>query len=119
MRLFQIVELAPHVRPAGGLLDAPIFIELIEACVGIGLQRALKLLQMPLGMFAFAIRRIGKPDRGCGRIAGRTIIANISPQASRLGLALARSQHRHRRVIGVQFARADHIAPQRFHQRLQ
>jgi len=50
MRLFQIVELAPHMRPARSLLNAAIFVELIESRVGIGLQRATKLLQMLRGM---------------------------------------------------------------------
>ena len=56
MRLFQIVEVAPHMRPARGRLNAAIFVELIEARIGIGLQRATKLFQMLRGMFAFAIR---------------------------------------------------------------
>jgi len=58
MRLLQIVELASAMRPTRGLLNATIFVELIEPGVGIGLQRATKLLQMPFRMFAFAIRRI-------------------------------------------------------------
>ena len=35
----DVVELAPHVRPAGRLLD-PLAVELIEAGIGIGLQHA-------------------------------------------------------------------------------
>ena len=109
VRLFQIVELAPHVRPARGLMNAAIFVELIEARVGIGLQRAAKLLQMLRGMLALAIRRVGKPHGGRGGVARRTIIANVGPQAPGLRLALARSQHRHRRVIGVQLTRGHHV----------
>ena len=48
----SIPELAPHVRPAGSFPDAVIFIELIESCVGIGLQRATEVSQMLLRMFA-------------------------------------------------------------------
>lgn len=55
VRLFQIVELAPHMRPTRGLLDTPIFVELIESRIGIGLQRATKRFQMLRGMLAFAI----------------------------------------------------------------
>jgi hypothetical protein len=55
VRLLQIVEVTPHVRPARGLLDATIFIELIESRIGIRLQRAAKLFQMLRGMLAFAI----------------------------------------------------------------
>ena len=113
VRLFQIVEVTPHVRPARCVLNATIFIELIESRIGIRLQRAAKLFQMLRGMFAFAIGRVGEPNGGRGGVARRTIIANIRPQSPCLGLALARSQHRHRRVIGVQFAGGHHVATQR------
>jgi hypothetical protein len=44
------------MRPARGLLDAAVFVELIESRVGISLQRATKRFQMLRGMLAFAIR---------------------------------------------------------------
>jgi len=41
------------VRPTGDFLNAAIlFIELVESGVGIGLERAPKLAQMLLGVFA-------------------------------------------------------------------
>ena len=64
MRLFYIVEVAAHMCPACGWLDEAVFVELIESRVGIRLQRAVKHLQVPLGMFAFAIRRVSEPHRG-------------------------------------------------------
>ena len=48
MRLLQIVKLAPHVRPARRLLDAAVFVKLIESGIGIGLQPAAELAQVPL-----------------------------------------------------------------------
>ena len=39
MRLLQIIEVTPHVRPTRRVLDANIFIELIESRIGIRLQR--------------------------------------------------------------------------------
>ena len=90
MRLFQIVEVAPHVGPTRGLLNATALVELIEPRVGIRLQDATELLQMPLRMFPFAIRRVGEPYRGRRPIARGTIIANVGPQSPRLGLALTR-----------------------------
>ena len=56
MGLFQIVEVTPHMRPARGRLNAAILVELIEARIGIRLQRTAKLFQMLRWMFAFAIR---------------------------------------------------------------
>ena len=52
-------------------------------------------------MFALAILGICEPHRRCGLIAGRPIIPHIGPQPGRLGLAVAGSQHRNGRVIGV------------------
>jgi hypothetical protein len=46
MRLLQIEEVTPHVRPARRVLDTNILIELIESRIGIGLQRSAKLFQM-------------------------------------------------------------------------
>jgi hypothetical protein len=68
-RLIQIVQVAPHMRPARRLLNATVLIEPIESSVGIGLQRAAKLLQMPFGMFPFAIRRVSKQNCILGRLA--------------------------------------------------
>jgi hypothetical protein len=38
------------------MLDAAIFVELVETRVGVSLQQAAKLFQVPPGMFALAIR---------------------------------------------------------------
>ena len=40
VRFHQLVELAPDVSPAGGLLNAAILVQLVEAGIGIGLQNA-------------------------------------------------------------------------------
>ena len=45
-----------------------------------------------------------------------TIIANIRPQPSGLGLAVARRQHRNRRVVGMSLSH-EYIAAQCFDQR--
>src|SRR5207249_11642814 len=44
--------------------NAPVFVKLVESSVGISLQRAPELPQVPRGVLAFAIRRIGKPHGG-------------------------------------------------------
>jgi hypothetical protein len=51
MGLDQIKELAAHMRHAGRFPDATPLIEWIEPGVGIGLQDARELSQMPLRMF--------------------------------------------------------------------
>ncbi len=70
-------------------------------------------------MLPFPIRRVGEPHCRRCLAACRTIVADISPQAPRLRLAVTWRQHRHGHIIAVQFLRAQHILLQRFHQRLQ
>src|SRR5580658_8883553 len=74
--LFEVIELAANVRPASHLLNPIIFIELIETCVGICLQRTLKRPQMLLGVFASAIGRVRKPYCRSSRIARWSVVAN-------------------------------------------
>ncbi len=91
MGYLQVVELAPHVRPAGRFLDLSAFIKMMESGVGIGLQDAAEAAQMFSRMLTTTIRRVGKPHRCRCVVTGRTIIPHIGPQASGLGLAIARS----------------------------
>ena len=63
MRLVQIKELAPHMRPARRFLNRPVGAQHIKAAIGIGLQNALERLQMRLRMFTASIRRVSKPKR--------------------------------------------------------
>src|SRR3974390_2133311 len=89
VRLLQVVELAPNVRPTSDFLNAAIlFIELIESSIGVCLQPALKLPQMPLRMFALAIRGVREPNRRGRGVTRRAIIPHLSPQSSCLGLAM-------------------------------
>lgn len=119
MRFHQVVELAPDVRQTRRLLNGPIFIELVEARVGVGLKNAAEIAEMLLWMLSLAIWRVSKPNCRSCRIAGGTIIANIGPEAASLGLAVPRSQYRNRGVVGVQFVSRHHIAAQSLEQRLQ
>ena len=77
-----------------------------------------EVAQMLLRMLALAIRRVGEPHGRRRGIAGGTIIANVSPQPPGLRLAVAGSQHRNRRVVGMQLVAAEHVAAQRLDQRL-
>src|ERR1700733_5802539 len=76
--------------PAGGFYDPSRFVELIESRIAVGLQDARVTLQMLCRMFPFSIRRVGEPHRRSLFTARRPIVANICPQAARLGLSIAR-----------------------------
>lgn len=52
--LMDVVELAPRMCPAGGLADVAAAIEVVEAGISVGLQRALESLQVSSRMLAFA-----------------------------------------------------------------
>src|SRR5208283_2840209 len=95
----QLVELAPHMCPAGRFLDGSVLIKMMKPGIRIRLQRATEAAQMFSGMLATAIRRVGEPYGGGSAIARGAIIPDIGPQPSRLGLAVTRRQHRDRRVI--------------------
>src|SRR5690606_34094619 len=105
----DIVDLAAGMGPAGGLLYPTGGVDLVIPGKGIGLQHTAEVLQVCLWMNALAIRRVPEPGGRCCRAAMRSIIANIGPQSTLLRLALAWCQNRHRRVIGVQFARSKHM----------
>ena len=119
MRDVQIVKLPAHVRPAGRLLNASGFVDLVEPRVAIRLQRAREVAQVRLRMLALAIRRVGEPHRRRRRVSRGPVVAHIGPQPSRFCFSQAWRQHRNRRVVGVQLRRAHHVTPQRFHQRRQ
>lgn len=107
----DLVELAPCVCPAGDFNDGSCFVELLEASIGIGLQCALVELEMLAWVLALAVGRVGEPDGRRGRISGRSIIANVGPEPSSLGAAVAGCEHRDGRVVGVQLGcRHDVIA---------
>ncbi len=109
MRLVQIKELAPHMRPARRFLNRPVGAQHIKAAIGIGLQNALERLQMRLRMFTASIRRVSKPN-GRGRLlTRRLIIPLIRPPTIGLCLSVARRKYRHRGVISVLLIVREHV----------
>ena len=74
VRLVGIVEGAPGMRPAGGLLDPTIAVKMIESCVGVGLENAGEALEV----LAWGARRCGPgrnetaPAPGCRSIMNAT-----------------------------------------------
>ena len=112
----QVVELAPRVRPAGRFLNRAVLVEGVEAGVGIGLQHAVEVGQVRLRMDALAVGRVGKPHGRRRRCRRWPVVAHIGPQARRSGLAIARRQHRDRRIVGVQLCAGQDVAPNRIDQ---
>src|ERR1700739_3177985 len=92
----DVMKLAPGMGPAGDFIDAAATVEVMKSSVGIGLQRTLEVLQMHLGMLSLAIGRVGKPHGWRGAFTNRPLIANVGPEASGPGLAVAGSEHRNR-----------------------
>jgi hypothetical protein len=56
MRSVDVVKLAAGMRPAGRLANPARVIQMMEAGIRVGLQRAGEVLQMLAGMFTPAIR---------------------------------------------------------------
>jgi len=105
------------VGPTGRFAHSTIDIESIETAEAIGLQRAAEVLQMRAGVRSFAGSRVAIERRGRLTAARRPIIADIHPQPSGLGLAAARIEHRHWRIVGVHFGGGDDIATDQLRQR--
>src|ERR1700728_2787695 len=113
----DVVELAAGMSPAGRLANPASVIQMMEAGIGVGLQRAREVLQMFPGVFALTVRRVGEPNGGCGAGACRTVIAHVGPEPARLRLPVARREHRYRRVVGVQLRGTENMTAHRFNQR--
>src|SRR3569832_2912088 len=81
---------------------------MMEACIGISLQSSGEVLQMLPRMFSSAIFRIGEPISGSLLLACRPVVANIGPEPSGLGLAVAGREHWYGRVVGMTLAAGKH-----------
>ena len=108
------------MRPAGNLYDtrragkrqwrggrARDLVEFAEARIAIRMQPAGELGEMRAAVLTLAVGRVAIKDGRWRRTAVRALIAQIDPLSAGLGPARTRSQHRHRRVVGMDHT-ADH-----------
>ena len=105
----QLVEPGPRVRPAAGPRTG----------AAVGVDDAPEVRQMPLRMLALAVGRVEEQRRRRSRAGERPLVADISPQPPGFGLAGARRQYRHRRVVDMQRVRVHHLGGQCVDQRRQ
>ncbi len=103
--------------PAGNFINRAIAVQMMEPCIGVGLQATLEVLQMLPWMFALAVFRVREPDGRHSIFAGGPVIAPISPETPGLRSAAARRKHQHRRVVGVKLGSGEHMLPKRIDQR--
>ena len=115
----QIVELAARMCLACRFLYGAIDVKCIETGIRIGLQHALDGCLVSLRMDAFAVWRVGKPDRCWRGVAASAIVTHVGPQPCCFGLAIARCQDWNGGVVGVQLGASAHMAPDRVYQRAQ
>ena len=91
MRHMDVVELAPGVSPTRHFIDPPIAIQMVQAGIGVSLQGAGEVQQVPARMLSLALFRIREPDgRGSGLRRGADI-AHISPEMTGFGSFRRRS----------------------------
>jgi hypothetical protein len=107
------------MRPAGGLGDPVAGEQLVEPGIAVGVDDAAEGLQMRLRMLALAVGRIEEQRRRRARAGERPLVAHVDPEPSGLGLAGARRQHRHRRVVDMQGVRGHRLSGERINQRRQ
>src|SRR5947209_6269692 len=105
----DVVELAPHMRPAGDLghgrgLPVRGLIERPKTGIAVSLQEAVERGQVRARMLAPAIGRVAIDDRRRPLAAVGLFIPQIDPQSAGLGLAGARRQNRHRLSSACSFS---------------
>ena len=118
-RGMDVEELAPDMGPTGGFGDPVAGEQLVEPGIAVGMDDAGELLQVSSRMLAFAVLRVTEQRRRRPPTGERPLIANIDPQPPGLGLAGARRQHWHRRVVDMQGVGGDDIGDERVDERLE
>src|SRR5258706_2746535 len=84
MRDVDLVELTSRVSPTGNFDDRSTFVEMLEASIGVGLERTLVELEVLAWVLALAIGRVGEPYGGCRPVAPRAGVAGLRPEGPRL-----------------------------------
>ena len=115
----DVEEFAADMGPAGGLGDPVAGEQLVEPGIAVGVDDAAEVFEMRPRVLALAVGRVEEQRRRRSRAGERPLVADIGPQPPGLGLAGARRQHRHRRVVDMQRVRGHHIGGKRVDQRLQ
>jgi len=113
-------------RQPGGLGDrlywsahGAVNVQRIERSVSISLQHAAEFGQVGLWVDAFAVRRVGEPNRRRCRVARCAVVTHLGPQPRCFHHAVARRQHRDRGVVGIQIGAGEHVATDRVDQLVQ
>src|SRR5438552_15283915 len=93
-------------------------VEAVEPRIAVGLQDAAEAVQVLTRVLTLAIRGVAKPYRRRIGAARGSIITHVDPQPPLLGLARARCQHRHRRIVGMELLGRAHVRAQWIKERL-
>ena len=118
----DVVEFAPHVRPAEDKPQRLVCLageQTAEPGIAIDLKQTAEALQMRLRMLALAVLAIDIGSSRMARSAPGPVVHRIAPQPSRLGLAAPRIEHRQRGVVSKHLGRGEHGTQYQFVQRRQ
>jgi hypothetical protein len=118
----EIVETAPHVRPAERQRHRAIRAiqgQPLEPVIAVNLKHAAEPGQVPGGAAALAVLGVDIGGDGVGGSGPRPVVDRVAPDPSRLGSATARIEHRQCRIIGKQLRRRQRRADQQVIQRRQ
>ena len=118
----EIVETAPHVRPAERQRHRAVRAiqgQPLEPVIAVNLKHAAEPGQVPGGAAALAVLGVDIGGDGVGGSGPRPVVDRVTPDPSRLGSAAARIQHRQGGVIGKQLRRRQRRADQQVIQRRQ
>src|SRR5262249_31590849 len=124
-RIVDIEKEPPRMAPATNFRDRTRLgiclsaEQLTKARVAVGMKLASERGEMRPAVLAFAVGRVLVEYRRRRRPSMRSLIAQVHPEAAGLGLALTRSEHWKRGVVGVDHASRHHVLAHLFGQRLQ
>jgi len=115
----DVEELAPDMGPAGGFGDPVAGEQLVEPGITVGVDDAAEVFEMALRVRTLAVGRVEEQRRRRPLAGERPLVADIGPQSPGLGLACARRQHRHRRVVDMQCVAGHDLGRERVDQRVE
>src|SRR5215218_6933604 len=98
----ELIELAPHMRPAKRKLDVVTFSQFAIAGVAVDLQDADEAIEMGDRAIGFAVRCVEIDDTGWISATPRPIVGSIGPELAGFGATAAGIEHRRRGLVGEQ-----------------
>src|SRR5215470_12757541 len=115
----ELIEITPHMHPAGGQDDIAARKQSREAGVAVDVENSREVFQMRRRSLALAIGREHEDRCRRCRAAPRSLVACVHPKPSSLGATATGIEHWDRRIVVKQMIRRKDIRTESFVQRVE